>query len=120
MPSLSSSPAWQALVAHRDALAQRRIGELWEDDPARGDSFTFHCAGIAADFSKQRATAETIGLLVALARSRGLPEAIERLFAGERVNVTENRPALHTALRGDEHASVDGRDVLPAWIRFAD
>ena len=113
MPSLPSSPAWHALVAHRDALAGRRIGELWEDDPARGDSFTFHCAGIAADFSKQRATAETLGLLVALARSRGLPEAIERLFTGERVNVTENRPALHTALRGDEHASVDGRDVLP-------
>ena len=113
MPALTSSPAWQALVAHRDALAGRRIGELWEDDPDRGAAFTFQCAGISADFSKQRATAETLALLVQLARERGLPEAIERLFAGERVNVTENRPALHMALRGDEHVTVDGHDVLP-------
>jgi glucose-6-phosphate isomerase len=113
MPSLTSSPAWQALVAHRDALAGRRIGQLWEDDAARGEAFTFTCAGIAADFSKQRATPETLALLVALARERGLPAAIERLFAGERVNATENRPALHTALRGEEHVSVDGVDVLP-------
>jgi glucose-6-phosphate isomerase len=113
MPSPTSSPAWQALVAHRDGLAGRRIGELWEDDAGRGAAFTFQCAGIAADFSKQRATAETIALLVQLARERGLPQAVERLFAGERVNVTENRPALHMALRGDEHVSVDGQDVLP-------
>ena len=113
MPSLISSPAWQALATHRDALAGRRIGQLWEDDPARGETFTFSCAGIAADFSKQRATPETLSLLVALARDRGLPGAVERLFAGERVNLTENRPALHTALRGEEHVMVDGTDVLP-------
>jgi glucose-6-phosphate isomerase len=113
MTSLTSSPAWQALLAHRDALASRRIGQFWEDDRARGDAFTFHCAGIAADFSKQRATPETIELLVALARERGVTAAIERLFAGERVNATENRPALHTALRGEEHVAVDGNDVLP-------
>jgi glucose-6-phosphate isomerase len=113
MPSLPSSPAWQALLAHRDALASRRIGQLWEDDGARGDAFTFLCAGIAADFSKQRATPETIELLVALAKERGLPAAIERLFAGERVNVTENRPALHTALRGEERVAVDGHDIRP-------
>ena len=113
MPSLPSSPAWQALVAHRDTLATRRIGQFWEDDAARGDAFTFMCAGIAADFSKQRATPQTLALLIALARERGLAAAIERLFTGERVNVTENRPALHTALRGEEHVVVEGRDVLP-------
>jgi glucose-6-phosphate isomerase len=113
MPTLTSSPAWQALLAHREALAGRRIGQLWEDHPARGPALTLDCAGIAADFSKQRLTTETVQLLVALARDRGLPGAIERLFAGERVNVTENRPALHMALRGDEHVQVDGRDVLP-------
>ncbi len=112
MPSLQSSPAWQALVAHRDALAGRRIGELWEDDPGRGAAFTHSCAGLAADFSKQRATAETVSLLIALARERGVTGAIERLFTGERVNATENRPALHTVLRGDERVSVDGREVL--------
>src|SRR5207237_89436 len=113
MPSLPSSPAWQALVAHRDALKGRRTSQFWEDDPARGEAFTFQCAGIAADFSKQRLTAETLGLLVTLARERGLPGAIERLFSGQPVNVTEGRPALHTALRGEEHVSVEGQDVLP-------
>jgi len=117
MPSLPSSPAWQALVAHRDALAGRRIGQLWEDDPQRGSSLTFSCAGIAADFSKQRIDAQGLALLATLARERGVPQAIERLFTGERVNVTENRPALHAALRGDEHVMVDGRDVLPELHR---
>jgi glucose-6-phosphate isomerase len=113
MPPFSSSPAWQALLAHRDALANRRISEFWEEDPARGAALTFACAGLAVDFSKQRLIPETVSLLVALARERGLPGAIERLFAGERVNTTENRPALHTALRGDEHVSLDGQDLLP-------
>ncbi|HUL57085.1 MAG TPA: glucose-6-phosphate isomerase [Usitatibacter sp.] len=113
MPSLSSSPAWQALLAHRDALASTRVASLWQGDAQRGEALTFRCAGIAADFSKQRLTAETVTLLTALARERGVPAAIERLFTGERVNVTENRPALHTALRGDEHVVVDGVDLLP-------
>jgi glucose-6-phosphate isomerase len=113
MPPFSSSPAWQALLNHRDAAANRRISEFWEDDPARGPALTFACAGLAVDFSKQRVTPETIALLAALARERGLPAAIEKLFAGERLNTTENRPALHTALRGDEHVSLDGHDLLP-------
>ena len=113
MPSLISSPAWQALLAHRDSLSGRRIGQLWEEDPGRGAALTFPCAGIVADFSKQRIDAQGVGLLVALARERGVPQGIERLFSGERVNATENRPALHMALRGDEHVMVDGRDVLP-------
>ncbi|MEO5676305.1 MAG: glucose-6-phosphate isomerase [Usitatibacter sp.] len=113
MPPFSSSPAWKALLAHRDALAGRRISELWEDDPGRGPALTLRCAGLAADFSKQRITAETLALLVALARERGVPASIERLFSGERVNVTEDRPALHMALRGDERVTVDGRDLLP-------
>ena len=111
MPQLTSSPAWQALAAHRDALAPRRLEQLWNDDPARGAALTFPCAGLAADFSKQRVTAETLGLLAALARERGLPEAIAALFGGEAVNVTEKRAALHTALRGDEHVVVEGSDV---------
>ena len=113
MPHFTDSPAWQALCAHRETLSGRRISELWEEDPGRGPALTFTCAGIAVDFSKQRITPETVALLVALARDRGLPAAIERLFGGERVNATENRPALHTALRGDERVSVDGRDILP-------
>jgi len=113
MPQFSTSPAWQALLAHRDAMQGKRISELWEDDPERGPAFTCRSGGIEADFSKQLITAETVTLLVALARERGVPAAIERLFTGERVNVTERRPALHTALRGDEHVKVDGEDLLP-------
>src|SRR5258705_7298305 len=98
MPSLDASAAWQALTAHRETSARRRISELWEEDPARGPALTFDCAGITADFSKQLVTAETLSLLAQLARERGLPAMIEKLFAGERVNTSENRPALHAAL----------------------
>ncbi|HXN16495.1 MAG TPA: glucose-6-phosphate isomerase, partial [Usitatibacter sp.] len=111
MLTFTASPSWLALLAHRDALLRRRILQLWEEDPGRGEALTFPCAGLAVDFSKQRISAETISLLVGLARARGLPEAIEQLFTGQRVNITENRPALHTALRGDEHVAVDGRDL---------
>src|SRR6201988_4138589 len=113
MPTFTSTSSWQALLAHRDALASTRLSALWEKDPARGAALTHSCAGIAVDFSKQRLTGETVQLLTALARERGLPAAIEKLFTGERVNVTEDRPALHTALRGDEHVLVDGRDIYP-------
>ncbi len=87
------------------------MAQLWEDDPGRGEALTFPCAGLAVDLSKQRVTREVLATLVALAEARGLPHAIDRLFAGEPVNVTEGRPALHTALRGEEHVSVDGVDV---------
>jgi glucose-6-phosphate isomerase len=120
MTPFTSSPAWQSLLEHRDSLAGRRIDSFWKEDPARGEALTFQCAGIAMDLSKQRITPETLGLLVALARERGVPEAVERLFSGERVNTTEKRPALHAALRGDEHVTVDGVDVLPEIERNRD
>jgi glucose-6-phosphate isomerase len=113
MPTFPSSPAWQALLEHRDALAGTRLSRMWSADPGRGASLTFSCAGIAVDLSKQRIDARTLALLTGLARECGLAAAIERLFTGERVNVTENRPALHTALRGDEHVMVDGVDLRP-------
>ena len=112
MASFTSSPAWRALLEHRESLG-RRADALWREDPERGDALTLGCGGIAVDLSKQRITPATVDLLVALARERNVPASIERLFAGERVNATESRPALHTALRGDEHVAVDGVDVLP-------
>jgi glucose-6-phosphate isomerase len=115
--SLVQSPAWQALRVHRDAAADSRIGPLFDADPDRGASFTFSCAGLAVDLSRQALTADSLALLLALARDRNLPEAIDHLFAGVRVNATEGRPALHTALRGDEHVLVDGEDVLPGIQR---
>jgi glucose-6-phosphate isomerase len=117
MPNFTSSQAWQALLAHRDALAATRLAQLWKDDPQRGTALTFSCAGIAADFSKQRIDAQALSLLTALARERGLLPAIEALFSGARVNSTEKRPALHMALRGDEHVMVDGTDLRPEIAR---
>jgi glucose-6-phosphate isomerase len=113
MSHFTSTASWQALLAHRDALAGTRLSALWEKDPGRGPALTFSCAGIAVDFSKQRITPETVQLLAALARERGVAAAVEKLFTGERVNATEKRPALHTALRGDEHVTVDGQDLYP-------
>jgi glucose-6-phosphate isomerase len=112
MPSFTTTAAWQALLSHRDSGLARRVSELWDEDPARGPALTFSCAGLAVDFSKQRITAETVALLAALARECGLPAMIGRLFAGERINVSEDRPVLHMALRGDEHVMLDGTDVL--------
>ncbi len=112
MSSFTATPAWQALLAHRDELAGQRVEQMWRADPARGDALTFACADIAVDLSKQRLAPATVRLLAALARERGLPAAIERLFTGERVNTSERRPALHTALRGDEHVMLDGVDLL--------
>jgi len=117
MPPFATTAAWRALLEHRDALAATPLARMWSDDPHRGEALTFGCAGLAADFSKQRITAQTLGLLAALARERGLAAAIDRLFSGEAVNVTEKRPALHTALRGDEHVKVDGVDVRPGLQR---
>jgi glucose-6-phosphate isomerase len=113
MSSLTQSPAWQNLLAHRDAMAGATARELWHRDPGRGEALTVSCAGLAVDLSKQPVAPETLEGLCSLARERGLPGMIERLFAGEAVNVTEQRPAMHMALRGDEHAMVGGVDVRP-------
>jgi len=112
-PSLSRSPAWHKLLAHRDDLGGKTARELWRADPARGSKLTVGCASLALDFSKQPATEETLALLCALARERGLVESIEALFSGAIVNTTEKRPALHMALRGDEHTRAGGHDVMP-------
>ena len=113
MSSPASSTAWSALAAHRDALAGKRIESFFDADPGRAASLTFPFAGLVVDFSKQRITGETLSRLVALAMERDVPAAVERLFGGAPVNPTEGRPALHTAVRGEEHVLVDGVDILP-------
>jgi glucose-6-phosphate isomerase len=117
MSPFTSTPAWQALLRHREALAETPLSQLWKDDAGRGAALTFFSAGIAVDLSKQKVTPATLELLVALARECGLPAAIDRLFNGDIVNATEKRPALHTALRGDEHVNVGDEDVLPIVAR---
>ncbi|HEY2629404.1 MAG TPA: glucose-6-phosphate isomerase [Usitatibacter sp.] len=118
MPPFPSTPAWQALLAHRDRLASTTLTGLWQGDANRGTALTFSCAGLAIDLSKQRVTGETVALLAALARECGLPAAVERLFTGGEVNPSEHRPALHTALRGDEFLKVDGVDVRAEMQRY--
>ena len=112
---LRSTPEWEALRRHHATLADVTLRELFADDPGRGDRMTAEAPGLYLDYSKNRATDETIGLLVELAKARGLPERIEAMFGGERVNVSEHRPALHVALRTprDESIVVDGVDVVP-------
>jgi glucose-6-phosphate isomerase len=97
--SITSTPAWQALQRHRQALSSFRLEAALRDDPARVRSWRFEAAGIEADLSRNLATDETWKLLLALADAAELPRWRERLFAGEPINDTEGRPAWHTALR---------------------
>ena len=113
--NLTSKPAWQALEAHHAEIEGRHLRDLFADDPDRGTRFTAEAAGIFLDYSKNRITAETVRLLVALADECGLRDRIDAMFRGDRINTTENRPVLHVALRArrDEHIYVDGHDVVP-------
>ena len=116
MTSLRRLPAWQHLEEHFEAIRNTHMRELFERDDARFEKFSLKQSGILLDYSKNRITEETRTLLVELAQQSGLRESIDALFTGARVNTTEHRPALHTALRnfGQEPVRVDGEDVMPA------
>ncbi|KPK52205.1 MAG: glucose-6-phosphate isomerase [Thiotrichales bacterium SG8_50] len=92
---------WKALESHQAEIAQVRLEKLFDDDPQRFKKFSLEAAGLMLDYSKNLVTGETLDLLVQLAQSCGLADRIEDLLAGKKVNNTEDRPALHTALRGD-------------------
>jgi glucose-6-phosphate isomerase len=113
--TLTSRPAWQALAAHHDAIRDVHLRELFAADPERGTRMTASGASLFLDYSKHRATPETLQLLVALARECGLTERRTAMFSGEKINVTENRAVLHVALRAPRDASiiVDGVNVVP-------
>jgi glucose-6-phosphate isomerase len=112
---LTERPEWQALSRHREAMAGRSIRELFAADPGRGERFVLEAAGLYADYAKHRITAETLQVLLGLARAVGLPREIEAMFTGERINRTEKRPVLHVALRNRSNTPilVDGKDVMP-------
>lgn len=112
---VSDLPAWRALEAHRDTLRQVHLRDLFAADPRRFERFHAHVGDVLVDYAKHRVTDETMALLVALARERGVASAIEAMFAGERINRTERRAVLHTALRhqGSRPVRVDGVDVMP-------
>lgn len=109
-------PAWQTLKQHAQALENVHLKNLFGTDPGRWTHFTRQVAGLTLDLSKQRWDDDTLEHLLALAEEAGVPGAIEALLSGKRVNVSENRPALHTALRLPPEASleVEGEDVAAA------
>jgi glucose-6-phosphate isomerase len=106
--------AWRRLGWHQAEIRHLHLRELLADDPTRGDRLTAEAAGIALDYSKHLVTNDTLELLRKLAAERGLEERIAAMFRGERVNVSEDRPALHVALRMPRSRSlvVDGVDVV--------
>ncbi|MDY6815505.1 MAG: glucose-6-phosphate isomerase [Pseudomonadota bacterium] len=111
---LTSKPEWQALNERRDKLRSVTMRELFAQDPDRASRYFIEGAGLALDFSKNLLTDEALTELMALARSCRLEERRNKLLSGDKVNVTENRPALHTALRhpGNEPILVEGVDVV--------
>ena len=112
MPSTRSAlPAWQKLVEHQRAASGLRLRDLFAGDTARFRKLSLAADGILFDYSKQLVTEESMRLLAELARECELESWIARLFAGERVNATENRAALHFALRAGKPVLLDGHDV---------
>ena len=97
--TITASPAWAALNAHRDIISKAHLCDLFAADPKRVESLALSFDGMFYDFSKQRVTAETLGSLVSLAKEALVPEWTERMFSGERINISEGRSVLHTALR---------------------
>ncbi|MBO0820032.1 MAG: glucose-6-phosphate isomerase [Nocardiopsaceae bacterium] len=112
---LRERKAWQALERHYSEISGRHLRDLFAEDPGRGERLTAEAAGIYLDYSKNRVTGETMRLLIELAAESGVPERRDAMFRGEPINVTENRAALHVALRLPKTASlvVDGKDVVP-------
>ena len=113
--SLRDQPAFRELVDHVKILAQASIRELFEGDSMRGERLSIEAAGLYLDYSKNRITDETLELLLKLCDERGLVARREAMFRGEPINQSENRPALHVALRMPRTMSlfVDGEDVIP-------
>ncbi len=111
---LTQRPAWKALEEHYSQVRNLHLRKLFADDPGRGERLAVEAVGIYLDYSKNRVTDETIQLLLQLAESSGLHERTEAMFRGEKINITENRPVLHVALRAprDETIIVDGVNVV--------
>jgi glucose-6-phosphate isomerase len=112
---ITESSEWKALERHCEELRDVPLRDLFAREPERGEKLTVEAGGVHLDYSKNRLTAQTLALLVDLARRAGLKERIDAMFAGEKINVTERRAVLHVALRTPvgERIEVDGVDVVP-------
>ena len=114
MSALRQLDSFEALGRHHAEVAPRHLRELFAADPERGTALSAEACGLYLDYSKNRVTAETIELLARLAADCGLAERREAMFRGEHINVSEDRPVLHVALRMPRERSlvVDGVDVV--------
>jgi glucose-6-phosphate isomerase len=117
--TLSRAPAWRALAAHGRDWKERHLRALFAADEGRQRRFSREACGLYVDFSKQRIDDDTLRLLLALAEQRGALECLAGQFAGRRVNFTEKRAALHTALRAGEAAPREVRRTLERMRRFS-
>jgi glucose-6-phosphate isomerase len=108
-------PAWNALKEHYAKVRSLHLRQLFTEDSQRGERFALEVMGLYFDYSKNRITSETTRLLLELAEQSGLRQHIDAMFAGDKINVTEQRAVLHVALRAPKGAQLflDGVDVVP-------
>ncbi|WP_049651946.1 glucose-6-phosphate isomerase [Kitasatospora sp. MY 5-36] len=113
---LDRTPQWAALAKHRTELGATHLRELFAADPERGRRYTLQVGDLHVDYAKHLVTDETLGLLRELAAATGVAELRDAMFRGEKINNTEHRAVLHTALRAPRGAvvEVDGENVVPA------
>ncbi|MCO8120518.1 glucose-6-phosphate isomerase [Stieleria sp. TO1_6] len=113
--NLTTQPAWKKLNSHYEAIKATHLRDLFADDPKRGETFSLDAVGLYLDYSKNRITDETLSLLIELAESAGLKDRIEAMMTGQKINTTEDRAVLHTALRAPSGANIEfeGRNVVP-------
>jgi glucose-6-phosphate isomerase len=112
-PSLTSSASFQALQTHAIDAEDWQMRDLFAADPQRFERLSVEAAGLFLDYSKNRLDGRTLELLASLARERGVEQLRDAMFAGDKINLTENRAVLHTALRAprEQQITVDGQDV---------
>lgn len=115
MTSLTQYPVWNALCAHQKTVAPLHMRDFFAADPKRFEKFSLQFGGLLLDYSKHRITEETLPLLFQMAREANIETWREKMFAGDKINITENRAVLHTALRNRANTPVyvDGKDVMP-------
>ncbi len=116
MTAVNKTPEWEALEAHFLVHRADHLRELFAAEPDRGTALVAEAGDLFLDYSKNRLTTETIALLIDLAEATGLRSRIDAMFAGAKINVTEDRAVLHVALRApsDQRIVLDGVDVVPA------
>jgi glucose-6-phosphate isomerase len=115
MATLTQYPSWQTLCQHQKQIANVHMRDMFRDNPKRFEQFSLKLDDLLLDYSKHRLTAETLRLLFQIAREANIENWRNRMFSGEKINITENRAVLHTALRNRSNTPVfvDGKDVMP-------